>query len=113
MFALLFGAMSAGQASAFVPDYATAQIAAARIFRLFERIPDIDNYDESGEKPVSLSSDVAYDITRNFKLTQSTHPSHISNIQQKPLLCFRGFDDPPKWGGAKSHPYPKNAKDNP
>merc|ERR1712136_609663 len=51
LMAILFGAFSIGQASSFVPDYATAQVAAARIFRLFNKIPKIDNYDESGDKP--------------------------------------------------------------
>lgn len=53
LMAVIFGAFSVGQASSFVPDYATAQIAASRLFRLFDRTPPIDSYDESGEKPVS------------------------------------------------------------
>lgn len=54
LMAVIFGAFSVGQASSFVPDYATAQIAASRLFRLFDRTPPIDSYDESGEKPENM-----------------------------------------------------------
>ena len=51
--ALIFGAMMAGQAGAFAPNYAKAKISANRIFSLLDREPLIDNYSEKGEKPVS------------------------------------------------------------
>lgn len=51
--ALVFGAFSVGQASAFAPNYAKAKISANRIFALLDRQPVIDNYDPSGLKLVS------------------------------------------------------------
>ena len=51
---VLFGAMAAGQASSFAPDYGKAKIAAARLFALFDRVPPIDSSSESGDKLVSF-----------------------------------------------------------
>ena len=39
LFALVFGAMAAGQASAFAPNYAKARLSANRIFALLDRVP--------------------------------------------------------------------------
>ena len=51
--AIIFGAMAAGQASSFAPDYGKAKTAAARLFVLFDRVPEIDSSSEEGLKPVS------------------------------------------------------------
>jgi hypothetical protein len=51
--AILFGAMAAGQASSFAPDYGKAKIAAARLFALFDRVPPIDSSSEAGDKLVN------------------------------------------------------------
>ena len=51
--AIVFGAMSVGQASQFAPDYSKAKVAAGRMFGLFDRVPPIDSYSEDGDKPVS------------------------------------------------------------
>ena len=50
--AVIFGAMAVGQASSFAPDYAEAKLAANRLFKLFDRVPEIDIDDESGDQPV-------------------------------------------------------------
>ena len=50
--AVIFGAFSIGQASAFAPNYAKAKLSANRIFALLDRVPLIDNYSEDGEKLV-------------------------------------------------------------
>ena len=52
-FAIVFGALSLGQASTFAPDYAKARLSANRIFALIDRIPLIDIYSEEGDTPVS------------------------------------------------------------
>ena len=52
--ALVFGTMSAGQASSFAPDYGKAKLAAARVFALIDRVPAIDNLSDAGEIPVRL-----------------------------------------------------------
>ena len=51
--AVVFGALSIGQASAFAPNYAKAKISANRIFAILDREPVIDNYSTEGEKLVS------------------------------------------------------------
>ena len=52
--AIVFGAMGMGQASSFVPDYAKAKSAAARIFHIMDRVPEIDAFSTDGLKPVSF-----------------------------------------------------------
>ena len=52
--AIVFGAMGMGQASSFVPDYAKAKSAAARIFHIIDRVPEIDAFSTDGLKPVSV-----------------------------------------------------------
>ena len=51
--ALVFGALSIGQAGAFAPNYAKAKISANRIFALLDLKPAIDSYSEEGDKLVS------------------------------------------------------------
>ena len=51
--AITFGAISAGQASSFAPDYSKAKVSAKRIFDILDRVPVIDNYSEEGDKLVS------------------------------------------------------------
>ena len=50
---LIFGAVGAGQAGAFAPNYAKAKLSANRIFFLLDRMPLIDGYSEDGVRPVS------------------------------------------------------------
>ena len=52
--AIVFGAISVGQASAFAPNYAKAKLSANRIFHMLDRKPAIDNYSEEGEQLVSI-----------------------------------------------------------
>eukprot|EP00731_Ephydatia_muelleri_P002337 Em0001g2337a len=44
LFALVFGAMAAGQAGAFAPNYAKARLSANRIFALLDRVPATSVY---------------------------------------------------------------------
>ena len=53
--AILFSAMSVGQAMSFAPDYGKAKTAAARILDILDRVPSIDSWSDKGEKPVSFS----------------------------------------------------------
>ena len=53
--AIVFTAMSVGQATSFAPDYGKAKLAAAKIFWLLDRIPSIDSFSEDGTKLVSKS----------------------------------------------------------
>ena len=52
--ALIFGAVSVGQAGAFAPNYAKARLSSHRIFHLLDRVPEIDSYSEDGQKLVGL-----------------------------------------------------------
>ena len=54
--AIIFSAMSVGQASSFAPDYGKAKISAGKILALFDRTPAIDNSNTEGEKPVRILS---------------------------------------------------------
>ena len=51
---LIFGAVGAGQAGAFAPNYTKAKLSANRIFFLLDRVSLIDGYSEDGERPVSM-----------------------------------------------------------
>ena len=55
--AIIFGALSVGQASAFAPNYAKAKLSANRIFFMLDRQPEVDNYSEDGEKLVCYKND--------------------------------------------------------
>ena len=53
LLALVYGAMAAGQAGAFAPNYAKARLSANRIFALLDRSPATSVYcSEEGAKPV-------------------------------------------------------------
>ena len=49
------GAMMAGQIAAFTPDFMKAKIAAARMFKIFDRIPGIQSDSDEGLKVVRFS----------------------------------------------------------
>ena len=51
--AVIFGALGAGEASSFAPNYTKAKVSANKIFALLDREPAIDGYSEDGAKPVS------------------------------------------------------------
>ena len=53
--AIVFGAMAAGQASHFAPDYGKGKAAATRLFMLFDSTPLIDCFSEEGDTLVSSS----------------------------------------------------------
>lgn len=44
--------MAMGEANSFTPNYAKAKMSASHILMLINRVPDIDNDSEEGEKPV-------------------------------------------------------------
>ena len=52
--ALIFGAISIGQAGAFAPNYTKARLSSNRIFHLLDREPEIDGYSVDGETPVRV-----------------------------------------------------------
>ncbi len=58
LFALMFGALAVGQASAFAPNITKAKVSANRIFSLLDRDPIIDNYSTDGQTIVSTQHHV-------------------------------------------------------
>jgi len=55
------GGFTLGQVSALAPDYEKAKVAAARLFKIFDRKSLIDSSSENGLRPVrtiSLMSDI-------------------------------------------------------
>lgn len=68
--AVIFGAFAVGQVSSFAPDYAEAGIAAARMFKLLDRRPEIDSYDPRGKSPVRFVVFLNFlDLFRQGKVT--------------------------------------------
>ena len=66
--AVIFGAFSVGQASSFAPDFAEAKISSARIFKLLDREPVIDNYADEGSDLVCTCYNVICDSTKLLKI---------------------------------------------
>lgn len=54
LMAVIFGAFAVGQTSSFAPDYAQAKISANRLFKLLDRVPEIDSSSTEGKQPVSF-----------------------------------------------------------
>ncbi|KAL4646916.1 multidrug resistance protein 1-like isoform X1 [Arapaima gigas] len=57
---IVFAAMSIGQSSSFVPDFAKAKTSAGRILALLEKKPEIDTYSEEGEKPPNCTGNIEF-----------------------------------------------------
>ena len=73
--ALVFGAIGAGQAGAFAPNYAKAKLSANRIFFLLDKIPLIDGYSADGIKPVSYCVQLVF-LTQCLMLLHDSFTSH-------------------------------------
>ncbi len=50
---MLMGAMNVGQATPYVEAFSMARAAAATIFNIIDRVPEIDSFSDSGKKPFS------------------------------------------------------------
>uniref|UniRef100_A0A672M1F2 ATP-binding cassette sub-family B member 5 n=1 Tax=Sinocyclocheilus grahami TaxID=75366 RepID=A0A672M1F2_SINGR len=73
---IVFAAMNIGQSSSFAPDFAKAKVAAGRILLLLEKKPNIDIYDESGQRPVSMK----YSNGLKWSPKSTTYNTCISNL---------------------------------
>jgi len=67
----LFGAASLGQISSLLPDFAKAKIAAASIFTLVDRQPQIDSFSSQGERPSRMEGSVQF---KNVHFHYPTRP---------------------------------------
>uniref|UniRef100_A0A672M1H4 ATP-binding cassette sub-family B member 5 n=1 Tax=Sinocyclocheilus grahami TaxID=75366 RepID=A0A672M1H4_SINGR len=81
---IVFAAMNIGQSSSFAPDFAKAKVAAGRILLLLEKKPNIDIYDESGQRPTNFSGNIefrdvqfSYPTRQNVKVLQGLNVSKI------------------------------------
>ncbi|KAI4891347.1 hypothetical protein NFI96_015728 [Prochilodus magdalenae] len=58
--AVMYGAMALGEANSFTPNYAKAKMSASHIIMLINRVPDIDNDSDLGEKPDRFEGNVRF-----------------------------------------------------
>uniref|UniRef100_A0AAR2JL92 ABC-type xenobiotic transporter n=1 Tax=Pygocentrus nattereri TaxID=42514 RepID=A0AAR2JL92_PYGNA len=77
---IVFAAMNIGQSSSFAPDFAKAKAAAGRILNLLEKMPEIDIYNEGGDKLVSGDIEFhdvhfSYPTRPNMKILQGLNLS--------------------------------------
>merc|ERR1712226_973104 len=75
LMAIIFGGMAAGQAMAFLPDAARAQLAAQRVFFMLSRISKI-NPESSGGKNLSKDSIVGRIEVKNVHFTYPSRPDN-------------------------------------
>ncbi len=69
-FSVLMGAMNVGQATPYVEAYSMARAAAATIFSVIDRVPQIDSSSKEGKEPFSQGT---FNIT--FKDVHFNYPS--------------------------------------
>nr|XP_006990511.2 multidrug resistance protein 2 isoform X1 [Peromyscus maniculatus bairdii] len=69
--AIVFGAMAAGNASSFAPDYAKAKVSASHVIMIMEKLPEIDSYSPEGLKPNMLEGNVKFN---EVKFNYPTRP---------------------------------------
>ncbi|XP_029444907.1 multidrug resistance protein 1A-like [Rhinatrema bivittatum] len=69
--AIIFAAMSVGQSTSFAPDFGKAKVSAQQIFKLLNRKPQIDSYNEEGEKLSNFAGNIEF---RNIKFVYPTRP---------------------------------------
>ena len=75
--ALVFCAMGLGNASSWAPDAAKAKIAAARIFGLIDRVPEIDSSSTAGKKLNRLVGNIAF---KDVRFAFPTRPSNRVSV---------------------------------
>ena len=60
-FSVLIGGFQIGQSAPYAEAFATARSAAGKIYRIIERIPDIDSSSEEGKKPSTLEGHIKFE----------------------------------------------------
>jgi ABC-type multidrug transport system fused ATPase/permease subunit len=91
--ALIFGAVGAGQAGAFAPNYAKARVSANRIFAMIKRVPKIDVYSEEGERGMEVSGNIE---VKDVRFTYPSRPDALVlkglsiDVQQGKTLALVG-----------------------
>ncbi|CAD5121588.1 DgyrCDS10086 [Dimorphilus gyrociliatus] len=62
--AVAFGAQAIGEVASFAPNYGKAKVAAARLFKLFDRVPGIDSFSPDGMRPKETNGVVEFKAVR-------------------------------------------------
>ena len=90
----MMGGFVLGQVSALSPDYEKAKIAAARLFKIFDRKSAIDSSSEDGLRPVRIFS-ICVGYTDFYEATAEEnellpyyHHSVSSTVFLLQTLCF-------------------------
>ena len=66
-FSVLMGAMQLGQAAPYVEAYSVARSAAATVFNVIDRVPEMDSSSQEGEKPSKLEGNIKFrDVSFNY-----------------------------------------------
>jgi len=93
---IVVGGAVLGQLSAISPDYEKAKIAAARLFKIFDRKSAIDSSSEDGLTPVRMFTSACIFVTRSMlaslELLETLKDNSVKiAILLKRLPVVRGF----------------------
>lgn len=76
---IMMGGFVLGQVSALSPDYEKAKVAAARLFKIFDRKSAIDSSSENGLRPVRIFS-ICADYTDYCEATAEENKTRLTTI---------------------------------
>ena len=74
------GAMNIGQASPYVEAFSIARAAAAAIFAVIDRIPEIDSFSDEGATPTNM---IASDVSKNSDTNPDDKTQNNNNLESK------------------------------
>ena len=74
------GAMNIGQASPYVEAFSIARAAAAAIFAVIDRIPEIDSFSDEGAKPRNM---IASDVSKNNNTNPEDKTQNNNDLESK------------------------------
>ena len=74
------GAMNIGQASPYVEAFSIARAAAAAIFAVIDRIPEIDSFSDEGATPTNR---IASDVSKNNNINTDDKTQNNNNSESK------------------------------
>ena len=73
------GAMNIGQASPYVEAFAIARAAAAAIFAVIDRVPEIDSFSEEGAVPYDIAK--SNDINSEHEKKSNNNNSDVKELE--------------------------------
>ncbi|XP_060103685.1 LOW QUALITY PROTEIN: ATP-binding cassette sub-family B member 5 [Heteronotia binoei] len=79
---VIFAAMNVGQSNSLAPDFGKSKVSAQRIFQLLDRKPQIDSYNEEGEKLKKFEGNIEFrDIHFVYPTRREVHVLQGVNIK--------------------------------